>query len=212
VQGDEFEHRGPARIDYRFLGDAGWDAIEAYDHSGRIWRRDLQKEAGYSERRIRVRWGGARIKDRYRAAEWRGTINVVNGTINAFAGSGFEHREEACWRAGPTDIAFRADTYGDSDCVEIDISNLAACRIRVSGRIDSYVKVGDPTAGNPFVHCPTFDWEVTGAQLLASEGRLRMELGGCELFLAVERIADKPTPREISGTLEIQPENGPHGF
>ena len=61
-----------------------------------------------------MRWGGARINDRYRAAEWRGTINVVNGTINAFAGSGFEHREEACWRAGPTDIAFRADTYGDS--------------------------------------------------------------------------------------------------
>src|SRR4029077_3364311 len=148
VQGDEFEHRGPTRIDYRFLGDAGWDAIEAYDHTGRIWRRDPQKEAGYSERRIRVRWGGARIKDRYRAAEWRGTINVVNGTINAFAGSGFEHREEACWRAGPTQIAFRADTYGDSDCVEIDVSNLAACRIRVSGRIDGYVQVGDPLAGN----------------------------------------------------------------
>jgi len=39
-----------------------------------------------------------------------------------------------------------------------------------------------------------------------------MELGGCELFLAIERIADKPTPREIRGTLEIRPENGPHGF
>jgi hypothetical protein len=211
VQGDEFEHRGPARIDYRFLGDAGWDAIEAYDHTGRIWRHDLQKEAGYSERRLRVRWGGARIKDRYRAAEWRGAINVVNGTINAFAGSGFEHREEACWRAGPTEIAFRADTYGDSDCVEIDVSNLAACRIRVSGRIDGYVKVGDPLAGNPFVHCPTFDWEVSGAELLAN-GALRRELGGTEMFLALERLADATMPREVQGVFELDAVNGPHGF
>ncbi|HYC47425.1 MAG TPA: hypothetical protein VED01_18280 [Burkholderiales bacterium] len=212
IQGDEFRHSGPAKIEYRFLGLQGWDEVMAYDHTGVIWRRDLQKEAGYSGRRIRVRWGGARIRDRYRWAEWRGTVSVVNGTINAFAGGGFEHPEESCWRAGPTDIAFRTDTYGDADSIVIDVSNLAHCRIRIQGRIDSYVKVGDPLAGNPFVHCPTFDWEVTGAELLASEGRLRKELGGCELFLAVERIADKATPIDVSGTLEIEPVNGPHGF
>ncbi|MFA6312452.1 MAG: hypothetical protein WCV99_09280 [Sterolibacterium sp.] len=210
IQGDEFEHRGAAKIAYRFLGTAGWDEIEAYDHSGRIWRRDLQQEAGFSERRIRVRWGGARIPDRYRWAEWRGTISVVNGTINSFSGGGFEHPEESCWRAGPTDIAFRTDTYGDSDCVEIDVSNLANCRIRLAGRIDGYVKVGDPTAGNPFVHCPTFDWEVSGAELLAG-GRLRRELGGAEMFLAIERVSDAPLPRDLAGEIDIDPTPGPHG-
>ena len=139
-------------------------------------------------------------------------FSIVNGTINAFTGGGFEHPEESCWRAAPTDIGFRTDTYGDSDSMVIDVSNLAHCRIRIAGRIDSYVKVGDPTAGNPFVHCPTFDWEVSGAELLASDGRLRKELGGCELFLAVERIADEATPREVSGTFEVRPVNGPHGF
>jgi len=212
IQGDEFSVKGAAKIDYRFLGLQGWDEIAAYDHSGMIWHRDLQKETGYCERKVRIRWGGARIPDRYRWAEWRGTVSVINGTINAFAGSGFEHPEESCWRAGPTDIGFRTDTYGDSDSVVIDISNLARCRIRIAGRIDSYVKVGDPSAGNPFVHCPTFDWEISGAELLAGEGRLRRELGGCELFLAIERIAETPTPREITGTLEIDPRNGPHGF
>jgi len=212
IQGDEFAMTGSARIDYRFLGLQGWDEVMACDHTGVIWRRDLQKEAGYSQRKIRVRWGGARIRDRYRWAEWRGKVSIVNGTINAFAGGGFEHPEESCWRAGPTDIAFRTDTYGDADSVVIDVSDLAHCRIRIQGRIDSYVKVGDPLAGNPFVHCPTFDWEVSGAELLASEGRVRRELGGCELFLAVERIADTPTPRDVSGTVEIEPLNGPHGF
>ena len=212
MQGDEFSLNGGAKLDYRFLGLQGWDEITAYDHTGMIWHRDLQKETGYGERKIRIRWGGARIPDRYRWAEWRGTVSIINGTINGFAGGGFEHPEESCWRAGPTDIDFRTDTYGDSDSLVVDVSNLKHCRIRITGRIDSYVKVGDPTAGNPFVHCPTFEWEVSGAELLASAGRLRRELGGCELFLAIERIADAPTPREVSGTLEVEPHNGPHGF
>ncbi len=211
IQGDEFDCKGPARIDYRFLGSTGWDELAAYDHNGRIWHRNLHKETGYSARRIRVRWGGARIPDRYRWAEWRGTISITNGTISGFAGGGFEHQEESVWRAGPTDIGFRTDTYGDSDCVVIDVTNLSECRIRVSGRIDSYVKVGNPLEGNPFVHCPTFDLEVSGEQLLAS-GLVRRELGGQELFVAIERVTDSPLPRDISGMIEIDPTNGPHGF
>jgi hypothetical protein len=211
LQGDEFAAKGAARIDYRFLGGAGWDEIAAYDHAGCFWRRDLQKEAGYSERRIRIRWGGARIPDRYRWAEWRGTISILNGTIHAFSGGGFEHPEESVWRAGPTDLGFRTDTYGDADHAVIDVGNLAACRIRVAGRIDSYSKVGNPLDGNPFVHCPTFDWEVSGAELLRG-GSLRRELGGTELFLAIERVTDAQLPREVRGSVEIEPRNGPHGF
>jgi len=211
LQGDEFRSTGSAEIEYRFLGNTGWDEIAAYDHTGCFWRRDLHKELGYSGRRMRVRWGGARIPDRYRWAEWRGTISVVNGTISAFAGNGFEHLEESVWRAGPTEIGFRTDTYGDADCVVIDVDNLARCRIRIAGRIDAYVKVGNPLEGNPFVHCPTFDWEISGAELLES-GALRRDLGGKELFLAVERVTDDALPREVSGSLEIRPGNGPHGF
>jgi hypothetical protein len=211
TQGDEFPHKGAAKIDYRFLGDAGWDEISAYDHSGLIWHRNLQQEAGYSERRIRVRFGGARIRDRYRWAAWKGTITIMNGVINRFLARGFEHKEEACWRSDATGIGFRADTYGDAEAIEIDVSNLAHCRIRLTGTIDGYVKVGNPLDGNPWVHCPNFDWEVSGAQLL-EHGRLRRDLGGAEVFLAIERLADAPMPRDVSGALEIKPGNGPHGF
>jgi len=93
----------------------------------------------------------------------------------------------------------------------IDVGNLAACRIRIAGRIDSYSKVGNPLDGNPFVHCPTFDWEVSGAELLRA-GSLRRELGGTELFLAIERVTDAELPREVRGSLEIEPRNGPQGF
>jgi hypothetical protein len=212
IQGDEFEHRGKARIGYRFLGDAGWDEIVAVDHTGPLWRRNLQRETGYSERRIRVSWGGARIRDRYRWAAWKGTITITNGIINQFAGRGFEHNEEACWRDSATAIGFRSDTYGDTDAVEIDVSGLAHATIHVRGTIDGYVKVGNPLDGNPFAHCPQFEMTVRGAELLAAESAIRRELGGAGLFVAVDRISDTAMPRDVSGEIEVDAENGPAGF
>src|SRR6185369_14725526 len=107
-------------ISYRFLGDAGWDEIAAYDHQGMIWSRNLQEELGFSERKIRFRWGGARVKDRYRWAAWKGTISISNGVISRFIGRGFENIEESCWSVHPQEIGFRSDTYGDSDSIEMD--------------------------------------------------------------------------------------------
>jgi hypothetical protein len=211
IQGDELDHHGPAKIAYRFLGDAGWDEITAYDHTGCFWRRDLQEEAGYSSRLIRLRWGGARIRDRYRWAAWTGTITISNGVIQRTHARGFEHIEEACWRIGATVIGFRSDTYGDADAIEIELSNLGACRIRVEGTIDGHVKVGDPLKGNPFVHCPSFSWEVGGAELLEAK-RLRQPLGGADLFLALELMSERAMPRDLFGTIAVEPKNGPHGF
>jgi len=211
IQGDEFRHSGPAVIDYRFLGDAGWDEVVAYDHTGPIWRRDLQQELGYSDRKIRIRWGGARVKDRYRIAAWRGVITILGGTIHQFVGRGFEHIEETCWREGATQIGFKSDTYGDVDGIEIDISDLAKATIRIEGTIDGYVKVGDPLKGSPFVHCPTFAWEIKGQDLLVNP-RLMQDLPGIEMFLACERMSDAPAPRDISGRITVEAINGPHGF
>lgn len=210
VQGDEFDHKGKALLEYRFLGDAGWDEVIAYDHTGPFYRRDLQQELGYSARRIRLRWGGARVKDRYRWAAWKGTVSITGGVINGFKGQGFEHIEETCWRASATEIGFKSDTYGDVDAIEIDVSDLARATLRVEGTIDGYVKVGDPLKGNPFVHCPTFKWEISGRDLL-EHGRLREDLPGVEMFLAFERMSDAPAPREVSGRIEVESRNGPHG-
>lgn len=211
LQGDAFEHDGPAEITYRFLGDAGWDELAAFDHNGLLWRRNLHEERGYSKSLVRLRWGGARIKDRYRWASWQGRLRILNGSIHRFSASGFEHREETAWRAGPTDIGFRSETYGDADAVEVDVGNLARARFIVEGTIGGFVKVGDPRKPAPFVHAPEFHWEVSGAQLVES-GELRLELGGVDLFLALERLSDAALPREVAGRFSVEPVNGPFGF
>ena len=141
-----------------------------------------------------------------------GTITILNGVINRFRGYGFEHNEETCWRQSATAIGFASDTYGDTDAIEIDLSGLAHATITVRGTIDGYVKVGNPLDGNPFVHCPEFELTVSGADLLAGDGSVRKDLGGTELFVSVDRISDRDMPRDVTGTLEIDPVNGPAGF
>ncbi len=210
-QGDAFAHEGPARLDYRFLGDAGFEELTAHDHTGEIWRRDLHAELGFSQRLVRLRFGGARIRDRYRWAAWEGRIRILNGTIRRVATQGFEHPEETAWRAGPTEIAFRSETYGDSDTIEIDIGDLRECRIRVEGTIGGFVKVGDPRRPAPFVHVPDFSWEITGRELIAS-GALRRDLGGAGLFLALERMTEAPLPRDVAGHITVEPQNAAFGF
>jgi hypothetical protein len=210
-QGDAFDHQGPVRIDYWFLGDAGWEEIAACDHTGCFWRRDLHVEAGLSDHKIRLRWGGARILDRYRSAGWQGRITIRGTVIRSFKAAGFEHQEEAVWRIDANEIGFRSDTFGDADSIEIELEGLARCQIRVEGTIGSYVKVGDAAQSSPFVHCPTFALEASGADLLAHR-RVEQELGGADLFIALERITDSSLPRDIAGAIEIPPENGPHGF
>lgn len=210
-QGDAFTQSGPATLDYRLLGRAGWEYVAAYDHTGLIWERNLHEELGYAEPLIRVRWGGARIRDRYRWATWRGRIRILNGTIQNFASQGFEHIEESAWRNGTTDIEFRSDTYGDADSIEINVSHLAQAKIVIEGTIDGFVKVGDPLQGNPFAHAPTFHFEISGAELLA-QGSATHALGGTELFVAVERLTDKQLPVDLSGSVEIDAQNAPFGF
>jgi hypothetical protein len=210
IHGDEFNHSGLASLEYSFLGQTGWDEIAAFNHAGLVWSRNLQQEAGFSERKVRIRYGGARIKDRYRWCEWKGTISVTNGTINGFVGRGFEHEEECCWRSSPTDVSFKSDTYGDSDGIEIDVLGLRNATFHIRGTIDGYVKLGNPLEGSPFVHCPQFDWTVTGAELLDGS-IIRRDLGGAEVFIAIERMSDASMPRVVSGSFSLKPENGPYG-
>ncbi len=210
IQGDEFTARDPITINYRLLGTSGWDEITAYTHNGLLWHRNLQSEAGYAPHKIRLRWGGARIKDRYRWAEWRGTLEYSNTIVQSYQVYGLEHPEEYVRRAGALKLEFRSDTYGDSDAIELDLSDLLHAQFRLHVQIDSYTKVGSSLQRNPYIHCPEFSWEFSGKDIL-NQGILRQELGGAELFLALEGLSATPMSRDVSGSFILEPEFSPHG-
>jgi hypothetical protein len=197
LQGDDFAHAGPAEISYHFLG-SGFEEIAAFDHKGVLWRRNLHSELGFSDRLFRLRCGVARIRDRYRWAASNGRIRILRATIFRFSPNGFEHAEETAWRDSATDIGFRSETYGDADSI-------------VEGTISGFSKTGDPRIPAPFIHQPDFHWEVFGAELL-EKGEVSVDLGGVDLFLALERVTVSPLPRNISVNFSVEPLNGPFGF
>ena len=68
---------------YDLYGTAGWEELEVWDTAGRLWRRDFHAETGLSDTLVRIRWGGARHKDRYRWATWSGRLTVTGSAVDS---------------------------------------------------------------------------------------------------------------------------------
>jgi hypothetical protein len=204
IQGDEFTTNEEPIIHYQLLGTAGWDAIAAYTDQGVLWQRNLQAEAGFAPDRLRVRWGGARIKDRYRSATWRGRLEFRHTQVQRYQVYGLEHPEEYVRRAGSHQLEFFSETYGDSDSIELSLSDLSNAQFQFFVEIDGYSKTGNPLQRSPYSHCPEFTWEFSGQDVL-THGRLQRSLGGADLFVAVERLSQQPMPRDVSGQFAIAP-------
>ncbi|MCX6938159.1 MAG: DUF3604 domain-containing protein [Verrucomicrobia bacterium] len=212
-QGDAFEHTGPLRVDYALYAEQGWERVELRDDQGAVLLlRDLDAELGYAPGRVRIRWGGARIRDRYRWAEWHATVRIEGAGVREWRARGLEHAEETVAEIGHGIFAIRTDTYGDADHLELDLTGLADAVFTLNFEIDAYNKTGDALARNPDPVTPGVAFTVTGAELLASvDGGVRRELGGAELFVAVERLTDLALPRTLTGACEVSPGQGPAG-
>lgn len=188
---------------YRLLGDQGWEQVQLFDADRVIWSRDLNAEVGLSERKVRVRFAGARIKDRYRAANWVGEITVTGAAILDVCGVGFDHPEQRAWRKDATTVGFATATHGDTDAIELTLSDLAGVEIEVRGTITGYVKVGDALQPPPHVHAPQFSLKATGADLL--ESGCARALSGIELEVTIERVTEGALPRDVGGEIDLSP-------
>ncbi|KIQ60820.1 hypothetical protein RL74_03310, partial [Pseudomonas fluorescens] len=200
--GEVFTADSTAALDYRLLGEAGWEQVDLFDGDQLIWSRNLHQELGFSTQRIRLRLGGARIKDRYRGAYWTGEIRITGAVIKGFQALGLDHPEQTVWRQDATVLAFRTDTNGDTDSIEIELSQLAGATLQIHSRIDNYIKVGDPSEPQSYVHAPTVRMEVPGEQLLALSEVVE-ELPGAELKVSLERVTAAPLPRELQGAIDL---------
>ena len=211
-QGDAFSHAGPLEISYRLFGEA-WERVELRDDQGALLHvRDLHAEAGHDRNRFRIRWGGARIRDRYRWAEWRAVVEITGTSVLNWVAFGLEHPEETVREVSPGRFEIRTDTYGDADQLEFVVSDLAAARGSLRFEIDAYNKTGDALARNPDPITPGATREFSGGDLLSAPGGvLRWELGGAELFLSAERLSVGPLPSRLDGVATVFPINGPHG-
>ncbi|RKL16315.1 hypothetical protein BFJ70_g15066 [Fusarium oxysporum] len=217
LQGDDVNANteAPLRLKYQIFGRDGFSSVEAWDASGLIMERNLQSEASHqkgpaTQKKLRVRLGGARILDRYREVVWHGSI-LINGAqashFQVFGGIP-DDPESIVALASETQIIFSSKTSGDFDGVDIFFSgsNLPET-ISVTGLLGGYVKVGDALRGNPHKPQPQFNL-VTSREEAYKTGGKRIEIaGGADMFVSVEILDDVPLPRRVQGYFDVHKHN-----
>lgn len=176
-------------INYAVYGDTGWEELTLYDARGPLWRRDLNAEAGLSDSLVRIRWGGARHRDRYRWASWTGRLSVVGSKLDSATPWAASHPEQTIQAAGQ-DVSWRTATYGSDIGVVVRVDDLALAQFH----IETTVLEDDRSVS----------MIVTGAELLAESWR-EESAGGLNLRIRAERIAEPATlPTTVSGTVAAQ--------
>jgi hypothetical protein len=174
--------------EYALYGTTGWEELEVWDGTGLLYRRDLHSETGLSDTLVRIRWGGARHKDRYRWATWTGRLTVAGSSVDSVTPWAATHPEQVFTRDGD-DITWRTQTFGGDIGVIIRLSDLAGARLLINAGVDE-----DGLDA---------DLSVTGAELLSTGGR-EIAVGGLNLTLRVERVADLAAlPITVNGKLTI---------
>ncbi|GAB2518972.1 DUF3604 domain-containing protein [Nocardia heshunensis] len=174
--------------EYALYGTTGWEEIRLLDTTGEVWRRDLHAETGLSDTLIRLRWGGARHRDRYRWATWTGRLRVTGTDIASARPWARLHPEQRIDRFD-SEISWRTTTYGSDIGVILTLGDLARARFDLDTSVLEDGRHGTLT--------------VSGADLLAT-GHHDLAMGGLNLRLRIERIADPAElPVSVSGDLAL---------
>lgn len=219
IQGDDVRvsSQRDVSLDYAFYGSSGFSSIEAWDASGVIWQRDLRSELKPSllgsqpKKTLMIKWGGARLYDRYREAVWTGTIATEGeakiSSVQPFGGV-LDVPEEVVERRSDKSVSFQSHTSGDFDGVLVsfeDDQNLQNT-VKIRGTLGGYVKVGNPLKGNPHKQQPIFDFEASAQELGVNGGKRWDIAGGAGLFVSAELVDEVVLPTQVTGLVPISPQ------
>jgi hypothetical protein len=140
---------------------------------------------------VRIRWGGARHRDRYRWATWTGTVDVGDAELLGAEPWAFLHPEQELSVDGAR-LRWSARTFG-GDVGAILRLGPGDAELAIEARVAEDDRVERLT-----VHREELD-----------AGPIRRDLGGAGLHVTVERVAE-PTdlPLTLTGELTIDPPPG----
>jgi hypothetical protein len=185
--GDELEvGDDPVVASYALFGDAPWEELTIFDTEGVLQRRRLVDEVRATGDLVRVSWGGARHRDRYRWATWAGTVDVGGVELLDAESWAFLHPEQELSVDGSR-LRWSTQTFGG------DIG--AVLRL---GPGDTELAIEARVVEDDRVERFTVRREELDA------GPVRRDLGGAGLHVTVERVgAPADLPLTLAGELRI---------
>jgi hypothetical protein len=140
----------------------------------------FEKVAG--SRRIRVTWGGARMRGRGRRVTWDGTIHLEGAQIQEARPVGFDSPLDGIVEQQPDRVVFRSRTTGDMDGLDLWLDRASQGRLSF-----------ESPAGCCRVDLETLDGPATS------------DLGGLEMRICVERYPEQMANQTLSLHRQIQP-------
>jgi hypothetical protein len=208
--GDEMEVNGePIVASYAIYGDAPWEELTVFDTEGVLLRRRLADEVGVGTSEsaasgdgagpataptgdlVRVSWGGARHRDRYRWATWTGSVDIGGAELLGAEPWAFLHPEQELSVDGSR-LRWSARTFG--------------------GDVGAFLRLGPGDAELAIQARVAEDDRVERFTVRRGEldaGPVRRDLGGAGLHVTVERVAaPADLPLTLAGELTIDPPPG----
>lgn len=112
-------------------GTAAVESIELFDGKTCIHTERPKAFANcQTSRRIRLRWGGARIRGRGRRAEWDGSIEVCGANITRAETFAFDSPLDGITSQTSDKVTFRSRTTGDHDGIDIWLDQASQGTVR----------------------------------------------------------------------------------
>ncbi len=172
-----------ALIHATVLGTAPLESLRLY--RGREIIHEVRPAAFDSvtgSRRIRLTWGGARMRGRGRRVTWDGAIHLAGAQIQKACPVGFDSPLDGIVEQQPDRVVFRSRTTGDLDGLDLWLDTAGRGRLSF-----------ESPAGGCQVNLGALDTPAT------------FDLGGLEMRICVERYPEQLEDLALSLRCQVQP-------
>jgi len=157
---------------------------------GRTLLKTLRPAAfdGKASAKVRVSWGGSRIRGRGRRVKWDGTIRVDAANIVSTEGFAFDSPADGITDTGNRAVCFRSQTTGDTDGIELVLEN--------------------GTTGKLVLETPQGNWEAVLADIPGAGAAKTIPVGDIDRRVRIERYPDILLEDVMAGEFEIEAPDG----
>lgn len=174
MMGDAWASGRPPEIRVQAAGTRPLERVEIVRNLDTVYRLPLFTASDFTPARVRIEWGGARVKGRGRHATWHGGLQVTGGRILQAEGVAFDHPHQGITAWDATSVQWSSTTSGDHDAVILTLDGP-----------DATIAVRTPLA----------DLTCRAADLTA--GPLRRECGGVGCYLEARLEPVRPGPLAV---------------
>lgn len=120
VMGDQWNGTEAPLVKVQTAGTKPLESVEIYRNKELAFSYPLYKTKPVLKK-LRIEWGGAKVKGRSRHSNWDGWLSVEGGTIQKAECFAFDHPKQGITHQSAQRIEWRSNTSGDHDGILLTI-------------------------------------------------------------------------------------------